>query len=614
MGRAWRATAVRVGVWLEVRRLADGSSVLRSTGSDVCYVARTTADPDALQLWSCRAGKASDPSLGLLRRGPPLIREIRPDDPELSIGGRPYVLGVDPTQRWVVVGVGDQLSLWKSDVDQRFDIGRGPVPLPDYDTAPMPGTVDFSSDGRYVAYYRPTDANGGNALVLFDTTVGAERILEPRLDVRGGDETASVARFSPDGRRIVFYGNLQDDGLHSDLAAVDLDNGERVTLLPNRIARLLGDCVWFTRSDHVVFCVEGDQISSDSAPLQSYEFSTGARRDLGTVRDVLTAPDGSYLTLTTVDGEIELFEDADWTPRLLGRSYDPSNPVQTWAHSGMTPSPDGRLLAFVEQGGTFHVYDTIARTMSSLSDGAGCFLSVGPAPEQEVARLAASAYFLADGQTLIHPLWTGHCAADNGATGIARYDLTTNQEQTATLGDGTQLVQFGPRGELVYASFSQGLRLLTWESPASPAPLPPAGSFMFSQDDHYLLSFASDSIITLDLASATTTAQSASLRSASFWGNPQTGVSLVEADQIPPPTLTLYPPGMAARTLATWPASVEISPSGSAAVYQGADALYVVRLEPTATPRAIGSLGAVLGISDRHVFFRAVDGICALPL
>ena len=392
---------------LTAHRNADGSSTLTSTAMyHSCHVARTTGDPDAIELWNCDAPRVTDQSLGLLRRGPPLIREISYDEnPRISSNGQEDSLrGVDPTQRWVVVGVGDQLTLWKSDTDQRFDIGRGPL-LVTEDNRPIEGLVEFSSDGRYVAYERPPiDDNARNALVLFDTMIGSERILEPRLDSRGTKTTASIARFSPDGRRIVFYGNLRDDGLHSDLVSVHIESGERVTLAENIIAQLLHDCLWFTRSDHVVFCADADRIfSSGEAPVRSYEYSTGARRDLGFITEMVTAPDGRYLTFTTLDGEIQLLEEADWTPRVLARTYDPSNPVRKGAFGGMTPSPDGRLLAFVDLNGAFNLYDTVDRTTHSVTDGAGCYASIGPAPGQEWAILSTSAFFLPDGRTVIHP-------------------------------------------------------------------------------------------------------------------------------------------------------------------------------------------------------------------
>ena len=235
-----------------------------------------------------------------------------------------------------------KLSLWKSDTNERFDLGQGP-PLLTEDNRPLPGMIEFSPDGRYVAYNRPTDDNGGNALVLYDTTVNAERILEPKLDARGTKIVVSIARFSPDGRRILFYGNLQADGLHSDLLSVDLTTGERLTLNANTSASPLYSCLWFTYSDHVVLCNIEESVTLGQPPVSSYEFSTGTRQDLGIIREIVTAPDGSYLALTTADGQIQLFEDTNWTPRLLGvTTADPSSPPRGFAFGGMTPSPAAR--------------------------------------------------------------------------------------------------------------------------------------------------------------------------------------------------------------------------------------------------------------------------------
>ena len=121
-----------------------------------------------------------------------------------------------------------------------------------------------------------------------------------------------------------FYRN--QGSLTSDLVAVELDSGERVTVAPGIVASLLGDCLWFTKSgDHVAFCAEGSIQSTDRVPLASYEFSTGTKGSLGDVREVVRAPDGAYLVLTTTAGQIQLFEDADWMPRVLGMTDDPND-------------------------------------------------------------------------------------------------------------------------------------------------------------------------------------------------------------------------------------------------------------------------------------------------
>jgi hypothetical protein len=121
-----------------------------------------------------------------------------------------------------------------------------------------------------------------------------------------------------------------------------------------------------------------------------------------------------------------------------------------------------------------------------------------------------------------------------------------------------------------------------------------------------------------DLASGTTTDQPVDLRYASAWPNPQTGVTLVEGaggvitTSGSSGTITLYPPTAPPMTLAQFGANAEGSPSGSAVVYSEEGAPFFVRLDPTATPMPIGNHDSILGISDRHVFFQDLDGICAL--
>ena len=139
--------------------------------------------------------------------------------------------------------------------------------------------------------------------------------------------------------------------------------------------------------------------------------------------------------------------------------------------------------------------------------------------------------------------------------------------------------------------------------------LGPAISFLFTEDDRYLLAYRYNAITTVDLASGTTMVQPADFANAHSWANPLTGVTLVEGHDE-----TRHP--LSARGSAQGPGAVcrerREQPLGSAAVYAVFGAPTFVRLDPTATPRPIGNRGTILGISDRHVFFRDLDGICAL--
>src|SRR4029077_10985508 len=129
----------------------------------------------------------------------------------------------------------------------------------------------------------------------------------------------------------------------------------------------------------------------------------------------------------------------------------------------------------------------------------------------EVALLASSAFFLPDGKTLIHPLAYGFCQAYSGAIGIARYDLTTHQEQIVTLDDSTVLAAFGPHGDVVYGSMVQGTQLLSWQSPPSAVPVDPGAFYLFTEDDRYLISFAFQALTVRDLSSGVATTQAVDL-------------------------------------------------------------------------------------------------------
>src|SRR6185369_4571155 len=200
-----------------------------------------------------------------------------------------------------------------------------------------------------------------------------------------------------------------------------LDDGRRTTLAANVTASLLSDCLWFTKSgDHLAYCADREVLYSGQAPIETYELSTGAHGQLGAVREVVAAPDGSYLTFTTADGQLLLLEDAAWTPRRLGLTDDP-NDGRAWASAGVTPSADGRLFTFVDLTGGFHVYDATTRTVTDAGDQAGCFQYQGPGPDQVVTLLAGSAFFLPDGRSIVHPL-SGFCTATSTViTGMGRY-------------------------------------------------------------------------------------------------------------------------------------------------------------------------------------------------
>ena len=69
-------------------------------GGQSLYVARTTDDPDALGFWTCATVSRIETRLGLLRRGPPLIREIPYDEqPVTSANGQQTLVTGDSFER-----------------------------------------------------------------------------------------------------------------------------------------------------------------------------------------------------------------------------------------------------------------------------------------------------------------------------------------------------------------------------------------------------------------------------------------------------------------------------------------------------------------------------------
>src|SRR6185369_1678582 len=81
-------------------RALGGGWTLRSTGSDgFCVLVRATGDRDAMDLSGCGSGLPTG-HLGLLRRGPPLIREITLPPPGTSaLPPFAAVYGFDPSGR-----------------------------------------------------------------------------------------------------------------------------------------------------------------------------------------------------------------------------------------------------------------------------------------------------------------------------------------------------------------------------------------------------------------------------------------------------------------------------------------------------------------------------------
>jgi len=581
----------------------DGGVTLTWPGpSQPCFVVRPSSDPDARDLWTCADAQGS--SVGHLRRGAVLVlatsrAALNALPPTLSGKGTSFV-GSDPAGRWAVVEVGDRMTLWKSDTNQRFDLGRGFDVGMTMGNRPDADLIEFSPDGRYVAYPRPTDEDGISSLVLFDSEKASERILEPRLAVHGEMHIASVQRFSPDGRQLVFYGNWGADS-YADLVAVDVASGARVVLAAHTPPMLLQTCVWFTRSDHVVFCDFGDAMNPEEAPLQSYEFSTGARRDLGTARQVVTPPDGSYLAIARSSGEVLLFEEADWEPRTVTDRLSPHSSLAC-----VTASPDGAWLAFADSSDALQLLDVKKRSVHVVADSPDCYAGYDIGPDRYAAPVAAAGFFLPDGRTFVHL----QRAADDHLAAVSRYDLVTMQDTTTTLdGSGADLLALSPTGDFVYSALtdkawlSRGPSLvqLPWTSPSN--------GFWFTRDNRYLMSFADD-IGILDLVSGATVNHPARLQALPpFWVN-ASGVTLVSPENGP---MMLYFPSGEELTLAPSGSSApDVSPSGIAALYPSGQTLRLVRLQPGAIPRPVGQ-GIPLGISARYAFFFDLDGICAMP-
>jgi len=577
-----------------------------------CYVVRPTGDPNALELWTCQDKHGK--SVGFLRKGAELIRPVSSAElaavPAALAMERTSFLGEDPTGRWAVVEVGDQLTLWKSDTGQRFDLGSGTQVSSVLSNRPDAEMIQFSPDGRYVAYDRPTNHNDPPALVLFDTATSTERILDSRLDVFGEAGLTSLAAFSPDGRQLVFYGNWGTDGL-ADLAAVDLQTGARVTLAAHTLPQMLQTCVWFTRKDHVVFCNFEDSLNSEAAPLESYEFSTGARLDLGTGRQVVTVPDGSYVAIARSSADIILLEDEDWKPRVVNVG------TTQVVHSSacITPSADGRWLSFVDRGGTLRLYDVKNQSVSVLAENAGCSGEFGIGPGKFQAFIYDAGFFLRDGRTFVHLADD----ANGSLVGVARYDLTSGEDQTTALMErGVTFMAISGSGDFVYGRVPETAWLSSGTTQTQLAWGKGSSLFWFTFDNRYLLSLQDD-VRVLDLSLHTTVTHPAQLISLTprFWVS-SSGVVLVSPENDRP--VMLYSPSGEELMLSSSRTSVDVSPANTVALYlptQTLEAprpsLELVRLEPGATPYPVGR-GTALGISAGHAFFRDLDGICAAPL
>lgn len=153
----------------------------------------------------------------------------------------------------------------------------------------------FSPDGRSIAYVaRRGDAGSFNdprtqALVVHDLRTGQERSFLP-------DASFPIhPRWSPDGRSLLFVGNIQ-----SGVYRLDVASGEFTTIVHRERGQLLGGAEWARDGGSIYYGVGGEIRRRDLASgTDSREYGAP---NLEWIRFVLPSHDGRYLAFTHRSG------------------------------------------------------------------------------------------------------------------------------------------------------------------------------------------------------------------------------------------------------------------------------------------------------------------------
>jgi hypothetical protein len=498
---------------------------------------------------------------------------------------------------------------WDTTVAKLSDLGDGTA---------FPGSrVVYSPDGQRMAYL--TGSPGSlfcktARLTLFDAASGQSQIIATDTPC-----TAGFAQFSADGQQLVYFGHDAGDDTGADLLHWSTADGTS-TLIASKTgsAKSIPYYVFGSSGKRLIF--RPSTALELPEPLSTYDFSSKAVTIVATAaQDITPSPDRAYVGFADAAGDIRVWQDALGSTKVL--FHQTNGPIPQNYHSGLTVSPDSRRYAFLngDNHGAAYAVDP---------DATGGAISLGSAGIQcyydHAAERRRAAYFAPDGTGLLY--WptaqTGlsDCFGGDPSGGFAWSDLTGKKQ----LG-GIRLGSFfslGPHGEAV--SFNLG-KVQFWSPELGFTnimdvgilePFWAWGGAQFAQKGAELIFRLTSSEHSALWQWDATTASSRQIALAApgldYRLDADSG-QVVLAENTPERPLALWTPGdTAPHTLLDQTDTQLVSDSGHAIAAHGkraADqAIFAFRFG--SQQATLIEEGAILGLSDTHVYFQAPDGVC----
>lgn len=309
----------------------------------------------------------------------------------------------------------------------------------------VPGSVDWSPDGKRLAFTAPAAAGHGPGLALVDVADGVVTVLTNPPVARGADIDP---RHSPDGTRLAFARGEDSD---RDLVVIDLDRPQAPRVLSPEPSRLLG-LSWLPDGSALV-------VGSDEPG-----YRTLVRVDL---RDgawtALAAREGQYPAIGPngdLAYELAHYDANIWRRDLRDPAAAPVALVQSTRYDGAPAlAPDGRRFVF---SSTREDQETV--WLRELDSGQDQRLALDPAYRWVFPAWAP------DGEALLLTRYLGM------RTSVHRYELASARHtELAALGDQAFGAQYARGGaEIVYGRREAPAALSLWRIAATldAAPVP----------------------------------------------------------------------------------------------------------------------------------------------
>jgi Tol biopolymer transport system component/DNA-binding winged helix-turn-helix (wHTH) protein len=290
----------------------------------------------------------------------------------------------------------------------RVPVLGGPSSMAAYDTGP----VDFSSDGRQIAFIR---AYGAESRLIVASADGTnERALATRLQPEFFRVDWNAPAWSPDGKTIACQVRLKDErGQYETVIGVSVEDGSQTPLTQERW-NYTGQPVWLADGSGLLVTAsesanapqqvwhvahksgEATRITNDLNNYYDLSLTADSSRlaavQINSVSSIWVAPEGDASRAKQLASEVGWIQEMVWTPdgRIVYRSNaggnadiwmmnaDGSNQKQLTtgarANRGLAVSPDGRYIFFAsDRAGRFNIWrvDSNGANLKQLTAGDG---------------------------------------------------------------------------------------------------------------------------------------------------------------------------------------------------------------------------------------------------